>query len=344
MAGESGGVTHRATGRPAWAGGGPSPASTAPSWWPWATRGVLAVVAVVLLTLPLLIDQLELRRTAGIIVLTLAVLGVVVATGHAGLITLGHGAFVGFGAFALGGYVDLVGLPYPAAVAATFVTTWIVGWLLGLPALRIRGIYLALVTLGLGVVFPSLAKRFPSVTGGVSGRPIDNTLEAPGWLGDDHTITYRYFFCLAVCALMFWMTRNLLRGRVGRAMQAVRDSETAAATFGVNVVSTKAGAFALSAALAGTAGALQAVLFPFVSHEQFGVFLSFRLYAAAVIGGAAYLVGAVYGVIALLVVPAVNSAIGLFDNDVLVFGLGLVVLTFISPDGIAGWVSRVGRR
>lgn len=304
------------------------------------TRVVLAVVVILLVLLPVVIDQIALRRTASLIVLTLAVLGVVVATGYAGLITLGHGAFVGLGAFAMGGFLDLADLPFLVALPATFALCWIVGWLLGLPALRIRGIYLALVTLGLGVVFPSLAKRFPTVTGGVSGRPLRSTFDAPAWLGPEHTVTWRYFFCLAVCGLMFWVTSTILGGRTGRAMQAVRDDETAAATFGIDLVRTKAGAFALSASLAGTAGALQAVLFPFVSHEQFSVFLSFRLYAAAIIGGAAYVIGAVYGVIALIIVPAVNSALGIFDNDVFVFGAGLILLTFISPDGIAGWLRR----
>ncbi len=307
------------------------------------TRVVIALVALALLILPFVIDPISLRRTASLIVLTLAVLGVVVATGYGGLISLGHGAFVGFGAFAMGAFLDLVDLPFVPALIATFMLSWLVGWLLGLPALRIKGIYLALITLGLGVVFPSLAKRFPVITGGGSGRPIDKTMEAPSWLGSDYTITYRYFFCLAVCLLMFWLTSNVLNGRMGRAMQAVRDDETSAATFGIDLVSTKAGAFGLSAALAGTAGALQAVLFPFVSHEQFNVFLSFRLYAAAVIGGAAYLMGAVYGVIALIVVPAINGVVGLFDNDVFVFGAGLILLTFISPDGIAGWLRRTGR-
>lgn len=308
------------------------------------TNVVAGIVVVILLLLPLLVDQLALRRTASIIVLTLAVLAVVVATGHAGLISLGHGAFVGFGAFAMGGYLDLANFPFPLAMVATFVTSWLVGWLFGLPALRIKGIYLALITLGLGVVFPSLAKRFPAVTGGVTGRPIDSTLEAPSWLGDDHTITWRYFICLAVCALMFWMTKNLLQSRIGRAMQAVRDDETAAATFGVGLVNIKAHAFGLSAALAGMAGALQAVLFPFVSHEQFNIFLSFRLYAAAVIGGAGFVVGAVYGVLALILVPVINDAIGFLENDVFVFGVGLILLTFISPDGLAGWIRRWERR
>ncbi len=308
------------------------------------TGWVNIVMVALLLILPFVVDSIALRRTASIIVLTLAVLGVVVATGYAGLISLGHGAFVGLGAFAMGAFLDLLHLPFVVALVATFVTCWIVGWLFGLPALRIKGIYLALLTLGLGVVFPSIAKRFPKITGGVTGRPLDSTLDAPAWLGDEYTIVWRYFFCLAVCALMFWVTRNVLRSRMGRAMQAVRDDETSAATFGIDLITTKAGAFGLSAALAGTSGALQAILFPFVSHEQFNVFLSFRLYAAAVIGGVGYLAGAVYGVIALIIVPLVNDALGVLENDVFVFGAGLVLLTFISPDGIVGLIRRWERR
>lgn len=317
------------------------PASRPPL--PRASKAVLGVVGALLLVLPFLIDPISLRRTASLIVLMLAVLGVVVATGYTGLITLGHGAFVGLGAFGMGAFLDHVGLPFVPALVATFVLCGATGWLLGLPALRIKGIYLALLTLGIGVMFPSLAKRFPRITGGPSGRPIDKKLQAPAWLGEDYTVAYRYYFCLAVCLAMFGLATVILNSRWGRAMQAVRDDETAAATFGINIVLTKAGAFGLSAALAGTGGALQAVLFPFVSHDQFTVFLSFRLYAAAVIGGAAYVMGAVYGVVALILVPAINSAIGLFENDVFVFGAGLILLTFISPDGIAGWLRRSGR-
>jgi branched-chain amino acid transport system permease protein len=301
---------------------------------------LLPVVAV---GLPLVLDPIALRRTASLVVLALAVLGVVVATGYTGLISLGHGAFVGLGAFAMGAFVDHLSMPFPLAVAASFACCWAAGWLLGLPALRVRGVYLALITLGLAVVFPSLAKRFPAVTGGVTGRPIDATLDAPAWLGDDHTVTWRYFFCLLVVAIMFVLTGNVVRGRPGRAMRAVRDGETAAATFGVRAVTTKAGAFALSAGLAGTAGALQVVLFPFVSHEQFDAFLSLRLYAAAVVGGVASVAGAVYGVLALILVPSINDAAGLLDNDTLVFGIGLIVLTLLAPGGIAEWVRRAGR-
>lgn len=332
-----------------------NPGTGWPHWVRQLTRALILTIGLLLIILPFLIESIALRRNAGLLVLSLGVLGLVVATGKAGLISLGHGAFVGLGAFAMGAFVDLVRLPYPLALAASFATCCLFGWLLGLIALRVKGIYLALITMGLAVVFPSVAKRFPSITGGTSGRPIENTLEAPAWTGfsDSQTITVRYYFCLMVCIAAFVLTRNLLQGRVGRAMQAVRDGETAAAAFGISIVRLKAGAFGYSAGLAGTAGALQVVLFPFVSHEQFNVFLSFRLYAAAVLGGIGAIIGAIYGVIAIVIVPTLNDVAGglirddgrgLLDNDVIVFGVGLILLTFVSPDGFAGLLQRIGRR
>jgi branched-chain amino acid transport system permease protein len=308
-------------------------------------KSVLIVVAS-LVALPLVTDPIQLRRYAGFIVLSLGVLGVVVATGHAGLISLGHGVFVGLGAFSMATFVDNYSLPFLVALPMTFVFTAAIGWILGLPALRIKGIYLALVTLGFGIIFPALAKQFPKYTGGVSGRSVDAKFNPPAWTGldpDGDAVLWRYMFCLAVCGLMFWMTSNVLNGRMGRAMQAVRDDETSAASFGIDLPRVKAGAFGLSAGLAGVGGALQVILFPFVSHEQFTIFLSFRLYAAALLGGVATLIGAVYGVFALVLIPAVNDAFELLDNDVIVFGVGLIVLTFVSPDGLAGLVSRFSK-
>ena len=111
----------------------------------------------------------------------------------------------------------------------------------------------------------------------------------------------------------------------------------------MNLTAIKVGAFAFSAALAGLSGALQAMLFPFVAHDQFGVFLSLRLYAAAVLGGLVSIFGAVVGVIALVIIPRINDAVGVLENDTIVFGLGLLLLTFLAPDGVVGlW--RRGRR
>ncbi|MFV0525890.1 MAG: branched-chain amino acid ABC transporter permease [Acidimicrobiales bacterium] len=307
--------------------------------WGWLAVALVAGLALV----PVFVEDATLNRFTATGVLTLAILGLVVGTGQAGLINLAQGVFVGIGAFAMGAYLDLLGLPFLVALAATVATGAGAGVVLGLPALRVRGIHLALITLGLAVLFPAVAKRFPMVTGGSSGRAVRSTLEPPGWFWSSAS-AWRYYWCLAVVVAAYVMVAGLLNSRAGRAMQAVRDNEVAAAAFGVDVVAAKTGAFAVSSALAATAGGLRVLAFPFVSQDQYTVFLSFRLYAAAVVGGVAELAGAVVGTATLAGVPALNGWLGITSNDELAFGVALVLLTFVAPDGLAGVVAARLRR
>ena len=308
----------------------------------WLAIGAGAVVVAT--AAASLVDPITLRSNSRIMVLALAVLGVVLATGQTGLVSLGHGAFVGTGAFATAVLIDDVGVPILAAIPLAAGVAAVFGGLVGLPALRLRGIQLALVTLGIAVVFPVVARQYPALTGGVTGRPVTTTLEPPGWMPPpfDESGSYRFGICVLVCLAGFWLAYNLVQSRVGRAMRAVRDDDTAAAAYGVNLTTTKVGAFAFSAGLAGVAGALQVMLFPFVSHDQFDVFLSLRIYAAAIVGGVASIVGAVLGVAALVIVPALNEGLDLLENETAVFGLALIVLTFVAPGGLVelfrrGW-------
>ena len=144
--------------------------------------GVIAIGAL-LLYWPMTSNGTELRQHSQVIATVAAVLGVNVATGYGGMISLGHGVFVGVGAFATGYYVDDLSLPWGLAIVFGVITAGLAGALVGLPALRIKGIHLALVTLGMAIVFQPLAKRFPSLTGGVSGRAVDASFDAPSWFG-----------------------------------------------------------------------------------------------------------------------------------------------------------------
>ena len=237
-------------------------------------------------------------------------------------------------------FID-AGLPLLFAGIAATLFTGVIGLILGLPALRVRGLYLALVTFGIALAFPPFARRLGALTGGVTGRNVSNDgFSPPAFLGiDDQVHVWRYGICLIVVAFWFWIIRNLINSRMGRAVRTLRDNEAAAATFGISVPYVKAGSLAVSAAMTGTAGVLQALLNPYISHSDFDAFLSLRLYAAAVIGGLGTLVGAIYGVVALIVVPAVNGALDLLDSDAVVFGGGLIIMTFIAPTGIAGLFS-----
>ncbi len=304
-------------------------------WLKWAVPVFLAVF-------PLIASDLVLRRFSQTLVLVLAVLGVNLATGYTGLISLGHGVFVGIGAFGMANFLDEMNLNFFLALPLATLLAGVGGLILGLPALRIRGIYLALITFGFALAFGPVARRLGSITGGPSGRPINRNVDPPAFLGlpEEWFPEYRYLVSLIVVALWFVLARNLVDSRIGRATRATRDDQTAAVVFGVNPTVIKSGVFSISAAMAGTAGALQAWLFPFVSHADFDVFLSLRLYAAAVLGGLGSIAGAIYGVVALIVIPAINSVLGVIGSDAIVFGLGLIVLTYFAPNGIAGVVDR----
>ena len=286
----------------------------------------------------------------------LAVLGVNVATGYGGMISLGHGVFVGVGAFATGYYVDDLSMPWLLAITLGAATAGIAGAFVGIPALRIKGIHLALVTLGLAIVFRPLSKRFPSITGGVSGRSIEARFDAPGWWPGDGRMAssvYRYVFCVLIVVLALWATWNVVNSRFGRSMRALRDNDTAAAVYGIDLVSARVTTFAISAGLAGLCGALQVVLVPFVSQDKFPAQESLVIYASAVVGGLGTIWGSVLGVVARTVVAKAGDAVAGFDGlgpkgeffDLLdasafVFGLGLIVLTFLFPTGLAG----IGRK
>lgn len=300
-----------------------------------------AVLAILVVIPPLVSEPLDLNKLSRLIVLVLAVLGVNLLTGYAGMISLGHGVFVGVGAFTMTNLIDQGMSLFLAGTLAT-IFTGVIGVVLGLPALRVKGLYLALVTFGMALAFPPLARRLGKLTGGVTGRTVSNDAFAPpSFLGiDDQIHIWRYGTCLVVVGLWFLLVRNLVNSRTGRALRTIRDNEAAAATFGINVSMTKATALGISAAMTGTAGVLQAILNPYVSHSDFEAFLSLRLYAAAVLGGLGTLLGAVFGVLALIIVPMLNSAVGLINNEAVVFGAGLIIITFVAPGGIASLVRR----
>jgi branched-chain amino acid transport system permease protein len=258
------------------------------------SRILVALLVIALIVPPFVTNPLELTKLSRLVVLVLAVLGVNLLTGYTGLISLGHGVFVGVGAFAMANFIDWGISLYLAGLLATLFTG-VVGLLLGLPALRIKGIYLALVTFGIALAFGPFARRLGTWTGGPSGRNVNNdAFVPPSFLGlDDHVHIWRYAVCLVVVGLWFWLVRNLVNSRMGRALRTVRDNEAAAATFGISIYNAKAGALAISSAMAGTAGVMQAILSPYIGFSDFDAFLSLRLYAAAVIGGLGTLTGAI---------------------------------------------------
>lgn len=322
----------------------------------WMGIGLLAVWLV---AMPLTSTATQLVQNTQAMVMVLAVLGVNLATGYGGMISLGHGVFVAVGSFATAYAAADMGLPWAVSILIGAVLAGTLGAVVGLPALRIKGIYLALVTLGLAIVFQPLSKRFTAFTGGVSGRTVEAEMIAPTWFGTSRWSEglYRYLICVAVVVTALWLVRQLVDSRPGRAMRAVRDDDTAAAVYGVNLTTNRLGTFAASAALAGLAGALHVVLVPFASQESFPPQESLVLYATAVLGGLGSIWGSVLGVAIREAAAATGSGLAsidglgviselfdLFDDERLLFGVALILLTFVFPRGLASAIVRRTRR
>ncbi|MGH2969946.1 MAG: branched-chain amino acid ABC transporter permease [Solirubrobacteraceae bacterium] len=303
---------------------------------------VWAVVAVVAVAIPFFFGSYRVGQFTQALALAVAVLGLNLLVGYSGQISLGHGAF-----FALGAYVSAilivdVSVPYLLTLPVAGAVCAVAGFLVGLPALRLRGLYLALVTLGLAIATPQIIKRAEGLTGGTQGLTVDRPT-APGGLGlaDDQWL---YLVTLAIAALMFVLAAGMVRGRVGRALITIRENEIAAKTMGVNLASYKTGAFAVSAMYAGIGGALFTLPIGFLAPESFPLALSFAFLAAIVVGGLATIGGALFGAFFIEFVPVYASDV----NEALagvIYGGVLILFMYLLPSGVMGLGRRLsGRR
>lgn len=300
---------------------------------------LVCALAALAVLIPFLFGPYRVGQFTLVLVYAVAVLGLNLLVGYSGQISLGHGAFFALGAYTAALLIDKSGVPYLLTVPAAGALCFVVGYLFGIPALRLRGLYLALVTLGLAIATPQLIKRFDGLTEGTQGLTVDQPA-SPGWLPleDDQ---FLYLLCLVVAAVMFLVAWNLMRGQVGRSVKAVRDGEIPASTLGVNLATTKTRMFALSAGYAGVAGALYVFAIGFVAPEAFTLTVSFAFLAAIVVGGLATISGAIFGALFIEFVPVYASDV----NDALtgvVYGGVLIAFMWLLPDGAAGLVRRLG--
>ncbi len=300
----------------------------------------LAVLLVAACALPFLVSNYRTFQFTLVMIYAIALLGLNILTGFNGQISLGHGAFYAIGAYCTAILIDQAGMPYWATLPISGAVCLLVGFLFGLPALRLEGLYLALATFALGVSLPQLLKyhHFEKWTGGVQGiviakpnAPFDLPLKPDQWL---------YFFTLAVMLIMFAFAWNLLRGRVGRAMMAIRDQHIAAEAMGVNNAMVKSLTFGVSAMYTGVAGALSAIAIQFVAPDSFNIFLSITLLIGIVIGGLASISGAIYGALFIQFVPNIADDISKAAPWA-IFGLFLIAFVYVMPAGVAGAI-RMG--
>jgi len=295
----------------------------------------LALLLLIVCALPFLVSNYRTFQFTLVLIYAIALLGLNILTGFNGQISLGHGAFYAIGAYVAAILMDKFGVPYWLTVPAAGAICLVVGFLFGLPALRLEGLYLALATFALGVSMPQLLKykHLEHWTGGVQGivilkpdPPFGLPVNQDQWL---------YFFCLAVMLVMFALGANLLRGRVGRALIAIRDHPVAAEAMGVNNALYKSLAFGVSAMYTGIAGALGAIAVQFVAPDSFNIFLSITFLVGIVIGGLASISGAVYGAIFIQFVPNIADQISKAAPWA-IYGVFLIGFMYVMPVGVAG--------
>jgi branched-chain amino acid transport system permease protein len=301
----------------------------------------VAVAVIVIAVLPAVVPSFVVFDLIFVAAYAIAVLGLIVLTGMNGQISLGHGAFM-----ALGGYVAAVlahnaGWPYWIGVPVAAVACGIFGIFIGMIALRLAGVYLALATFSLAVATPSFLKHYKSITGGFGGMSLE-TVKAPAWFPQDaqHWLYYVTWAVAGVCFLASWY---LVQGTFGRALRALRDNPVAAVSFGINPYYYKTLAFGWSAVLAGIAGAFFAIATAFVSPDTFSFALSITLLIGAVLGGILTFWGALVGALVIEFLPLLAQQVNAAAPSV-VYGVTLILMMLFVPDGIVGGVQRVMRR
>ena len=296
-----------------------------------------ALAAVVIGLLPFTVDGYHEGLASRVAIYFIAILGLNILTGYTGQISIGHGAFM-----AIGGYTTAVMSHYHhtnliATLPMAFATAFVCGVVVGIPALRFSGVYLALATFALAVSVPQFALKFSKFLGARNG------------LQTSQTVTHEWLYIVSwtSAAILFVVAWLLLRGRTGRAFRAVRDSELAAVSTGISLPIYKVLAFGVSAAFAGVAGSLFVLAtFGFAQPDEFGVLLSLQILIGAAVAGLGSLWGVLAGAVFIGLLPEISSSaplVGSSHGQDVVFGLIVVAIMLLLPNGVAGLLLRLSR-
>jgi len=308
-----------------------------------------AALAAAIAVTPAFLSGFREQQAAYVGLYTIALLGLNVLTGYTGQISLGHGAFMAVGGYTTAilmvdhGVKDVWTIPLAALVAGA------AGLLFGLPALRLSGLYLALATFAIAVATPAVIKKFDHFTGGGSGKNLFGKPELTASLGPVHVLghplsfyNWLYYLVWTIALVGYVVVWLFLRGRVGRALRAVRDSETAAVSFGVSLARYKTLAFGVSAAYAGVAGSLLVIVTNYVNPDTFPVSLSIFLLAGVVVGGLGLLPGLIAGGVLIEFLPFWSQDHSKSPGvPSVVYGVVLIALMFLLPGGVAGLPRRL---
>ncbi|GLQ06394.1 branched-chain amino acid ABC transporter permease [Sneathiella chinensis] len=313
----------------------------------WSYGALLVLITAV----PFVLDSYYVGQLTQLYIMAIAGVGLMLLSGYTGLVSLGHAAFFGIGAYTEAVLTAGVTLPFMSEpVVFPFVLSFplaaifaaIAGVIIGVPALRLMGIYLAMATFAFAIVVEEIFSRWESVTNGYTGLLVESL-----YIGDMELTDGRpfYFLSLGMLIMVILFSLNLLRSPTGRAMMAVRDSEISAQSMGVNLAKVKTTAFGISAGITGLAGALFAHKLGFLSPESFTVLQSLELLVLVIVGGLGSLHGAIFGAMFVLALP---QALAIMKDylplyiaeqpglEPLIFGMILVFFIIFEPLGIYG--------
>lgn len=256
-----------------------------------------AVLVLAMLAAPTLLPAYYLSQIVFVMIYAIVGVAMNVLSGQAGQVSIGHAAFLAIGAYCAA-VASKYGVPLPVYLVAAGALAGLIGYLAGLPALRLHGIYLAIATLAFAFIVEEIIARWVSVTNGNDGM----MLARPHLFGQKLSDAGFYYLCLGVTIVVLLAAYNLVRSPTGRAFLAIRDSETAARSMGIDTAHFKTAAFAMSAAITGVAGVLYAHKLSFLSPEMFGLQVSIDFVMIIIIGGMLSLRGAVFGAIFMIMV------------------------------------------
>lgn len=310
--------------------------STSRSWY--------GLLLLVMLLIPMMLGEFYIGELGGVFIFAIAGVGLMLLTGYTGLVNLGQAAFLGIGAYT-NSVLLTKGVPFLVTLPLSGLAAAAAGVLIGIPTLRMTGFYLAIATLAFGSIVSTIFQKWTSVTGGFDGFAVPT----PYILGYPiEGATGVYYISLAVLVFTLWLSVNILRSPIGRAMVAIRDSEISAQSMGINLALYKTISFAISAGITGLAGALFAHYVRFLAPDAFDILLSIQFVTIIFVGGLGSLHGAIFGAVFVRLLP---QAIAIVRDDLpfnigrmpglepSLFGLVLVLVILLEPAGMYGrWV------
>jgi branched-chain amino acid transport system permease protein len=305
----------------------------------WKIMGWIIAVIILLLA-PLFLGKYTIFLLSLLSVYALVSLGLNLLMGYTGQIAAGHAGFLALGSY----FTAIIGenlqwLPCPVILLLAGIFTGAIGFLLGIPILRLKGFYIAMATLAFGVVVSEVILQWSSLTGGDDGFSVPTAHIAGFAFDSDFKL---YYLIIPVTLIMTVLAKNLVNGYIGRAFIALRESEIAAQTIGIDLARYKTIAFAISAFYTGVAGGLFAYLITYLSPDAFTIELSVDFIAMIVIGGMGSILGSIIGAVILTGMQQVLA--GLLDLQILIFGISLIVFMIFMPRGITGMVYDLKER